>query len=63
MPSNTTTTQSEANKRHHSQISMHPLEARANHNPFENFMNMFHRPARSTATQQRNDKQQVIAAL
>jgi len=56
MPSSNTTTQSEANKRHHSQISMHPLEARANHNPFENFMNMFHRP-------QRNDKQQVIAAL
>jgi len=63
MPSNTTTTQSEANKRHHSQISMHPLEARANNNPFENFMNMFHRPARSTQTQQRNDKQDVIAAL
>ena len=67
MPSNTTTTQSEANKRHHSQISMHPIEARANHNhhnnPFENFMNMFHRPARSTTTQQKNDKQQVIAAL
>jgi len=63
--SSANTTQTEANKRHHSQISMHPLEARANHhnNPFENFMNMFHRPARSTTTQQKNDKQQVIAAL